>query len=332
MVDMKNPQRITIWEECDQRIAVAVEQFLLSWGPYSKHSRSKSIDHLIQKLIDPAIASYLGELPDGYSDFFPGGGTATSLSELIRQIGLSNTTRAQRVLLRQFLSTVATQSLIDKRFVATFETLLDLCRACDIKRPKKSKVRDTRLNGRRIGEYCRYCGAMAELTAFASGSNEIEPVGEEKLLRLSSSFCKEHRPLLSDGQWNASYKKATRTAVLFDQEQMRLCRQAANLGQVLAQSNDPLVDSYIYHLIKKNFLNRGDESELRNLARRMADAKLTDRKKQIALLYQFAATQSEIAERLGITRQAVFKALASIPWEFRTLPQLKNSPCFLKLD
>jgi len=332
MVDMNTHQRIFIWPDCDQRVADAIKEYLHRWEPYSKHSRSKPIRHLIQEVIDPAFISYMSELPDEYLDYFPGGSTATSLSELIKKIGFTNTARAQQLLLRQFLNTVSTESLIDKCFIGTSETLKDLCLASDLKRPKKLKVRDTRLNGRRVYEYCRYCGSTAELTAFASGSDAVEPVGDEKLLRLSSSFCAKHRPLQPDGQWNASYKKAKRSTAHFDQELIRLCRQAANQTRVLAQSNDSLVDTYIYHLIKKNFLDRGDESELRHLARRMADAKLTDRKKQIVLLYKFSATQSQIAELLGISRQAVFKALASIPEEFSTLPSLKDSPCFLKLD
>jgi len=332
MVDMNAHQRIFIWPGCDQRVADAIKEYLHRWGPYSKRSRSKPISSLIQEVIDPAVISYMSELPREYLDYFPSGSTTTPLSELIQKIGFTNTARAQRLLLRKFLDKVETQSLIDKCFIGTIETLQDLCLASDLKRPKKLKVRDTRLNGRRVNEYCRFCGSTAELTAFASGSDAVEPVGDEKLLRLSSSFCAKHRPLQPDGQWNASYKKAKRSTAHFDQELIRLCRQAADQTQVLAQSNDSLVDTYIYHLIKKNSLDRGDESKLRHLARRMADAKLTDRKKLIALLYKFGAAQPQIAELLGISRQAVFKALTSIPEEFRALPSLKDSPCFIKFD
>ena len=64
-------------------------------------------------------------------------------------------------------------------------------------------------------------------------------------------------------------------------------------------------------------LHLADEAELRNLARLMVDMKLTDRRKQILVLQKFGFNQSEIARRLEIERQAVSKALRSIPDCFR---------------
>lgn len=60
-------------------------------------------------------------------------------------------------------------------------------------------------------------------------------------------------------------------------------------------------------------LHLADEAELRNLARLMVDMKLTDRRKQILVLQKYGFNQSEIARRLEIERQAVSKALRSIP-------------------
>lgn len=58
-------------------------------------------------------------------------------------------------------------------------------------------------------------------------------------------------------------------------------------------------------------------AELRNLARRIVDKRLTDRKKAIIMMIASGQNQSQVAEALGIERQAVFKALATIPDDFR---------------
>lgn len=89
-----------------------------------------------------------------------------------------------------------------------------------------------------------------------------------------------------------------------------------------------MVDGYIYHYVRKHCLRPGDEAELRDHARWMADEKLSDRKKQMVMLQRYGASQSEIARRLGIERQAVFKALAAIPSEFRQLPNLPGFPSY----
>ncbi|TAJ01324.1 hypothetical protein EG335_01935, partial [Pectobacterium versatile] len=70
------------------------------------------------------------------------------------------------------------------------------------------------------------------------------------------------------------------------------------------------------HMLSQT-LHLADEVELRNLARLMVDMKLTDRRKQILVLQKFGFNQSEIARRLEIERQAVSKALRSIPDYFR---------------
>ena len=65
-----------------------------------------------------------------------------------------------------------------------------------------------------------------------------------------------------------------------------------------------------------------DHAELRNLARRMVDSKLSDTKKKMLALQKLGFNQTEIGQRLlnanhqPMTRQAVSKALASVRKEF----------------
>ncbi|WP_244876860.1 LuxR family transcriptional regulator [Acidocella facilis] len=325
---MKNFPVIRIWEGCDPTVAEAIRQFQDRWRPYSGASRGKRIDRLIQELIDPAVARYAASLPQQYLSYMPGAGGVVTLSDIVRLVGLNSMARLQRQLLRAFVSTQAEETARDQRFVATLETLLDLIRACARKPPLKAKVRDTRLNGRRAQEFCRLCGAPAELTAFAVGNDNTKRDDPGDVLRLSSVYCTDHRPQLPNGDWNPAYRKAKRSLAQFDMELARLTKQSGNWKKVEAQSGDPLVDSYIYHFIRKHHLRPGDEAELRDHARRMADGKLSDRKKQMVMLERYGVSQSDAARRLGVERQAVSKALAALPSEFRQLPNLLGFPAY----
>lgn len=97
----------------------------------------------------------------------------------------------------------------------------------------------------------------------------------------------------------------------------RLSRQCAKRTTPYAASGDPLVDDYFYLYFLGQAIQPADKAELRNLARLMVDARLTDRKKQILALQKRGLNQSQIAKKLGVNdRQSISKALASVPRTF----------------
>lgn len=328
MVDMKNDPTIVIWEGCDPTVSEAIEQFEDRWRPYSASSRRYPIVGLIQELIDPAVAAYTATLPQRYLGHIPGAGTGVSFSGIIRLVGLDAMVRMQRQLLRQFIKTEDTQTPRDRRFVATLESLIGLVWDCACKRPVKSKVRDTRLNGERLQGFCRFCGSLAELTSFAGGSDDPKADDPEEKLRLSSLYCLDHRPKLPSGAWNPVYRQARRSLAQFDLELARLNQQCAKPATAQVKSGDQLVDSYFFHYVAGQTLQPADKAELRNQARLMVDSKLSDRKRQMLMLQRSGLNQSEIARKLGIERQAVSKALAAIPAMFRlsTKPRSRRQP------
>ncbi|WP_454764054.1 LuxR family transcriptional regulator [Cupriavidus campinensis] len=313
---MKSEPIITILESCDPVVAEAIEQFQHRWRPYSAFSRRYPITRLIQELIDPAVAAYIATLPARYSGHVPGAGTGVGFSAIIRLVGLDAMVRLQRQLLRAFVLTEDRQSARDRRFIATLESLIELVWDCASKRPAKSKVRDSRLNGERFQGFCRLCGSLTELSSFAGGSDDPKADDPEEILRLSSLYCLDHRPKLPSGTWNPAYRQAMRSLAQFDLELARLIQQCAKPATRQVKSGDQLVDSYFFHYVAGQTLRPADNAELRNLARRMVDSKLSDRKKQMLMLRWSGLNQSEIARELGIERQAVSKAMASIPTMF----------------
>lgn len=318
---MKNDPTIVIWEGCDPTVSEAIEQFEDRWRPYSASSRRYPIVGLLQELIDPAVAAYTATLPQRYLGHIPGAGTGVSLSGIIRLVGLDAMVRMQRQLLRQFIKTEDRQTSRDQRFTATLETLIGLVWDCACKRPKTSaSAKGVSLNAQRKHGFCDFCGNPTEFSAFMANVAEQQVNDAElenrKKLELSHQYCGGHRPKLTNGEWNPAYRQAKRSLAQFELELARLSQQCAKPATPQVKSGDQLVDGYFFHYVMRQTLQPADKAELRNQARLMVDSKLSDRKKQILMLQWSGLNQSEIARRLGIERQAVSKALASIPAMF----------------
>ncbi|MDU9026138.1 LuxR family transcriptional regulator [Pseudomonas corrugata] len=312
MVDMKKQSTIAIWEGCDATVSEAIKQFGDRWSAYSTASKRYPIARLVEELIDPAVAAYTEGIPTRYQGHIPGAGTGVAFSAIMKLIGFPVIIRLQRQLLRAFVLTHDQQSEKDRCFIATLETLIELVMACKSKKPSSEDVGG--LNNQRLKGFCRFCGSQAELASFATGEGQRDP---DEHLRLSNLYCTTHRPKTHDGSWNPAYRQAKRAVAQFDLELARLSRQCAIRAEPKAKSGDELVDAYIFRYMLSRTLHLADEAELRNLARLMVDVKLTDRRKQILVLQKFGFNQSEIARRLEIERQAVSKALRSIPDCFR---------------
>lgn len=235
--------------------------------------------------------------------------------------------RMQRQLLRQFIKTVEKKTTTDERFIATLESLIGLVWDCACKRPKRSSsTKGVNLNAQRKHDFCELCGNQTEFAAFMTTVegqriNDVE-LEDRKKLELSHQYCEEHRPKLANGEWNPTYRQAKRSLTQFNIELKRLTHQCANRSKPHAMSGDDLIDRYFFQLMLRLTLQSADKAELRNLARRMVDSKLSDTKKKILVLKRSGFNQAEIGKRIlnakqqPMTRQAVSKALASVREEF----------------
>ena len=314
---------IHIWDGCAPIVSQAIKEFRERWKPYSASSRLYPIVGLIEEIIDPAVAAYMATLPARYSSFVPGfvpGASARAgLSVIIREVALDVTARVQRMLLREFIEkTENSWTMRDRSFIATLESLIVLVWHCSCKIPTRTKMQGDKprlLNAQRRQGFCRFCGALTELASLIEHGNW--PQGDQEKLRLSHRYCAEHRPMLSDGTQNPAYRRAMRSVDHFDVELLRLSKQSAKPEKLRADSGDRAVDHYIQGHVAQRSLQAVDKAELRNQARQMAAKRLTDRKKAIIMMTASGQNQSQVARVLGISRQAVSKALAAIPEDFR---------------
>ncbi|HCT8200184.1 TPA: LuxR family transcriptional regulator [Klebsiella pneumoniae] len=321
MVDMK----ITIWEGCDLTVAAAIKLFVERSSPYSIFSRRYPILRLIQEVIDPAVGAYVNSLPSSHKDYISGANLG--FSEVLKKVGLNVVVQAQRLLLRNFVLTLDQQTSLDKRFTATIESLIELVSECASKRPKKSSpAKGVTINSQRKLGFCEFCGKFTEFSDLLSEINEYYASDNEfpdhgKLV-LSDRYCSDHRPRLTNGLWNPKYRQGKRSFEQFNKELVRLRRQCAKPSKTNANSGDMLIDYYFSHWMLSQTFTPADISEIRNIARRMTDSKLSDIKKKILALKHQGLNQSEIAailtkiHRISMTRQAVSKALVSVREEF----------------
>ncbi|MDN4384986.1 LuxR family transcriptional regulator [Citrobacter portucalensis] len=317
--------KITTWEGCDPTVAVAIKMFVERGSPYSIASRRYPILRLAQEVIDPAVAAYINSLPLSHKDYISG--ADIGFSELIKKMGFNVVARAQRFLLRNFILTLDRQTSLDKCLIATIESLIELVNECASKRPKKSSpAKGVTINSQRKLGFCEFCGNQTEYSQFISeiteyAANDIESPDHEKLV-LSHQYCSNHRPRLTDGQWNPKYRQGKRSYEQFNKELIRLRRQCAKPNKANANSGDRLIDDYFFHWILAQTLTPADIGELRNIARLMTDSKLSDTKKKLLSLKKQGFNQSELAKiltrnyLLPMTRQAVSKALNSVRKEF----------------
>lgn len=322
MVDMK----ITYWKGCDQAVAAAIKEFEEQSSPYSLSSRRYPLLRLIKEVIDPAVADYINSLPTSYRCYIAS--TEIGFSELIKTVGFDTLARAQRHLLRHFVLIKDQQTSLDRSFSDTVESIIELVNQCANKPQIKLSpvVTGGTINSQRKLGFCEFCGNQTEFSKFIRLISEHVTIDTlfpiNKKIVLSHRYCSNHRPRLANGQWNPLYRQGKRSLEQFNKEVLRLRRQCAKPSKVNANSGDALIDYYFSHWMLSQTFTPVDICELRNIARRMTDSKLTDIKKKILALKHQGLSQSEVANALTrnhhipMTRQAVSKALASVRKEF----------------
>ncbi len=277
-------------------------------------------------LIETSDKAHSPALSDGeFPDF-------KSLSLISQQYGFNALDRFIYFVIRSSPAYDGTTAS-DIMLTASLDSLRKLALACRAKKPKRES--HGKVNTLRGAEICRLCDQATELSAHLAGNAWPEEDIDDQRLRLSSLYCCKHKPkkAFSDAV-RADYLRAKRNQGAFDQELERLDRQSwAGTAAAYAKSGNPAVDEYIRLLSVHRSLtyeqqppDRLDtlETRLRWEARMLVDRRISDRKKEIIALLSSGMNQSEVARQLGIERQAISKALHSVPQEYR-LDHLGNA-------
>ena len=286
---MKKTETIAVWPGCDPQLALAIDAFSESWGPFSAESRSHSIFRLMRELIDPAwndlqvrFPGFRSSLMDrawndcqqerfGYEPqfFIDEAETPAQRVEREKQASMpcAGKIHGKYVLseyarhhgfaaLERFLQLVCpTSGLSCFPSTQCFDSLRVLALACKNKKSKKKVWGNGNdggdVNARRahLRPACRLCGAPTELVAYLDGATW--PVEAKRHLRLSAFYCPDHRPKAPGSKLvRASYFQAKRSQSAFDLELGRLERQLiGRYSMPWARSGNELVDRYILRFV-----------------------------------------------------------------------------------
>jgi hypothetical protein len=304
-------ENIEIWDGCAPAIATAVEVFCDRWGPYSTKSSTRSIFKLFEEVIEPAWNEYVSALPSSYS----GNQLCQDLKlgQLARTAGFQTVEGIIATILRRLRSQSGNVEYAKHDYAHEFEVTLDtmqvIIRACYTKRPKKRKGRSNRVHN----ETCQYCGEDTELKAQSKLNYESEGAS-----RLSAKFCSQHRPKFSDGTRNSEYLRAARHAEEYQNEVSRMQLQAASMSKPNAQTGDVFLDLFYFKLLSSRATYPNETPFINNQARTITHERVNDRKKRMIMMRASGFSLSTIANAVGAkSRQAVSKAIASIPSEYR---------------
>jgi DNA-binding CsgD family transcriptional regulator len=313
---------IHVWGGCSPIVANAINAFSGQWHPFSAKSRRYNIHRLIQEAIDPAIRQYANQLPVDHPAIGaadpPGFYTEMGLGELTKLVGFEVVDKSLRLALSRYFRHAERVGVHEQEFIATCESTLELIRRCEGKAPRRSKVADHEsMNGQRRHWFCELCGNRSEFAAFVEDKAwpKAHPMASDAL-KLSTRYCTGHRPKI-EGQWNAEYKRALRSKGYFDVEVDRLTRQSWDAAKPRKTSGSALIDQFTWRCIAQQHLHPDQKAALRDLAAEITEAHITDAKKELVMMIAAGLNQSEVARQLGVSRNAVSKALKSIPSRFR---------------
>lgn len=335
---------IEIWSGCDPQIEEAIDALSMAWGPYSMQSRRYPIFKLLRQLIDPAWTDLCHRTPAlsrevllhawlkyrfsammGTRPRISPSLTETSpLSAIAHGLGFAA--------LDKFINEVARAAM--KRCSGTdFDNLaptLDSLRELAIRcQSKSSKPKSFGKFGKVVLLHgmstCRACEQPTTLSADLSTVEDTSTEGD--VLRRSSTYCRAHSPSKKSLTWY-NYKHVRRSQQTFETELERLELQSWERPATSRdKSGNPFLDEFFQKLSRCRGLTvdaacaastHADlETRLRREARRLVDQRMTDRKKEMVALLSAGMNQLTVAKNLGLSRQAVSKALQSIHADYR---------------
>ena len=192
---------------------------------------------------------------------------------------------------------------------------------------------------------CRLCPRRSELWAAIRSGGEFSP-------KLSTDFCRHHRPQQQDGSWRrkkksdrerstdrptpkqpkdqpelerSTYESRVTKVWIYRREFARLNAHAHFGERRLRTGFNLALDLFAHTVVTKSQIYADEHFELARVAWHLVEHDVNDRKKEIVMRVASQHSQTAIAKDFGISRQAVHGALKSVPKCFRfDLPPVKQ--------
>jgi hypothetical protein len=234
-----------------------------------------------------------------------------SIIEKCRPCGSERQNAADKIYAKE----KATPSELFDEFIATLSTIREIVCSCKMKKSARNMV--GKLNARRVRPFCEFCSEPTELVstleklALAKAKGNRTKFAPEERLSFSSKYCVSHKPKLHDGTWNSLYKRAHRKMSAYSFLVRQIECHTENVPDFSFPRSKGLGSPFLWSLARHQGLYLDDEVKIRKIARILTDFGIRGRKEAVIFMLLSGMTQSEIARRLAISRQAVCKVANS---------------------
>lgn len=335
---------------CYPALASAIHQLHVGWKTDSKKRRIESVSVELHRRVDSALATYRNELvSDGYRKL---AGPHSLFSRYLRRFGRerleTRLVRIHRLLRRNPCSDTSCTSVprgislrlfegssapvqgrheVDRALneaLDTIDALISVAYEVSSLRPKSKTLRGVTIKNPSWSALCRFCGSQTEMEMYAlSGHWPKESkisVRDEAVTRrntLSRSLCHEHASRAGRGRASSNYRRLLRAETEIKQELSGLMLASCRIGMHHTTLENALIYEFRRRIVDDRNLYLYDESKLSDAARTLVDHGMSDQKKLIVMMRRAGATGAGIARRLGISRQAVSKAMNTVPMPYR---------------
>ncbi|MEO6923576.1 MAG: hypothetical protein ABI142_07110, partial [Bryocella sp.] len=306
---------ILIWKDCDSKVARALWEFQSECAETAPQARWRALPTIFRRHVDPALNaafSAAGISPQLLTEVFGDGGIASYFSKpaaLDRNLCLLN-------------------KLTNNFLAATTNTLREAVEWIEDHRPARvvpNSVKGMKGELRRVrgGEYgpcwpfCEYCGELSERALWlATQGAEKVPSGD--LSRYSARICHTHKQKQGGCQRTARRQRLRFEKVLqaltrelsTDREfRRRFIDRAWEVDGATPLEPNDVLDFLMKHLDTSLIIDPV-KAYARHCANRISREFPDDTALSVARLRLAGIPQSEIAVRLGVSRQAVSQRVA----------------------
>jgi len=309
---------LPLWANCAPQVSTSIKRVSRQWEPFSADGSKRDILQIAIRELDPAIKHYAAQFPRDHIIRHlkpPGFYSIDGLCEIGQSIGLIKLSGQIREISETYIRHTPNWNFSDK-LGDTLQCLWHTLEELDLyaqSGPHPHSEENKR------GTLCRLCGEFTEQSNYQNQKQwpAIDHLDSKSgTLKLSAHYCQSHRTAIGR-KHEAEHKSAKRKEEAFEIELRRLrfftCHSRVPANEDM---NPTLVRFFNLHQAESE-LSLLDRRELRNLARDLVDTKMNDQKKMIVAMLTQGKSKSEIAAEQGLTRQAIHKAIKSIPERFR---------------
>jgi transposase-like protein len=169
------------------------------------------------------------------------------------------------------------------------------------------------------------------MQAFAEGKVTLRTIDGGRQ-HFSPLLCRAHRSRRNDGQASSDYRRLKRSESELQRELQGLRWASVRKGPEQTGLEAALLYEFRRRIVDARNLYLYHEAELAEEAHSLQMQGMSDRKKLIVMMLCAREGVGSIAKRLGITRQAVYRAIQNVPARYQFEDSAQTGPSLVHFN